>query len=154
MLERLVGRSVAVGLLAVACVLAGAAGAIASPTSRPVLKSPGNGKRVHAGHVKLKVFDPGVPKDVSPVYVTISNKRSLDRFGHLKVHSHCASKCDFVALRRGGGGTWTYKAPFNFPGYWAVTPGKYYWQASHTAPLCQAKGCEIVSKIHTFRVTG
>lgn len=39
-----------------------------------------------------------------------------------------------------------------FPGVWNETPGKYFWQAQHTAPLCQAPHCEVISAMHSFRV--
>lgn len=156
MTRRLWPRAALLAIGVVAVVLAGAAVAVGSPFSHPALKSPGKGKRVHAGVVTLIVRDPGVPKSVRPVYATISPKKKLNRFGRLTTYKTCGSKCDFVALkpRTGHPGEWIYKTPFNFPGYWAVTPGKYYWQAQHVAPLCQAKGCEVVSAIHTFRVVG
>ncbi len=146
---------VAIGVLATG--LAGAAVALGSPFSKPVLKSPGSGKRVHAGVVTLIVKDPGVPRHVQPVYVTISPKRKLNRYGRL-TDKNCSLgvQCVFVALKpwRHHAGEWIYKSQFNFPGYWAVTPGRYYWQAEHVAPLCQAKGCEVASAIHSFRVVG
>jgi hypothetical protein len=156
MTTRMWPRAVWLVIGALAVLLAGAAVAWGSPFSHPVLKSPGKGKRVHAGVITLIVKDPGVPKDVRPVYVTISNKKSLNRFHRLTTYKTCGSRCDFVALapRKGHAGEWIYKTPFNFPGYWAVTPGKYYWQAEHVAPLCKAKGCEVVSKIHAFTVVG
>jgi hypothetical protein len=156
MRRRLWPRAVSLAIGAVAIVLAGAAAAFGSGFSSPVLKSPGKGKRVHAGVITLIVKDPGVPKDVRPVYVTISPKRKLDKYGRLFQYKGCGSKCDFVGLKpwRHHAGEWIYKSQFNFPGYWAVTPGKYYWQAQHVAPLCQAKGCEVAGAIHTFTVVG
>lgn len=145
----------AIGVLAV--VLAGAAVALGSALSHPLLKSPGKGKRVHAGVITLIVKDPGVPKPVRQLFVTISNKHSTDRFGHLAQYKGCSvGECDFVKLkaRRHHPGEWVYKSQFSFPGYWAVTPGKYYWQAQHVAPLCQTKGCVVVSAIHAFTVVG
>jgi hypothetical protein len=141
------------GAVALVCSLALAGAAIASPLSPPIQKSPGNHHTVHAGVVTLIVKDPDVPKNVRPVYATINPRHALDKNGHLK---DCGSRCDFVAMRpwKGHPGFWIYKSHFNFPGYWAVTPGKYFWQARHVAPLCQAKGCEVVSQIHWFRVVG
>jgi hypothetical protein len=49
---------------------------------------------------------------------------------------------------------WIYSSHYNFPGYWAVTPGKYYWQAQHVAPLCHAPHCTVFSDVRSFRVTG
>ena len=92
-----------------------------------------------------------------PVYVTIAREEEAQpRWSADPVQRLQLDQCDFVALkpRKGHPGEWIYTTPFNFPGYWAVTPGKYYWQAEHVAPLCKAKGCEVVSKIRTFTVVG
>jgi len=40
-------------------------------------------------------------------------------------------RCDFVGPKHWNGNKYSYVAPFNYPGYWAVTPGKYYWQAHY-----------------------
>jgi hypothetical protein len=40
-------------------------------------------------------------------------------------------RCDFVGPKHWKGHKYSYVAPFNYPGYWAVTPGKYYWQAHY-----------------------
>jgi hypothetical protein len=148
-------RTTMVLVIALVCAMAIAAVAAASPFSPPIQKSPGNHHTVHAGVVTLIVKDPGVPKDVRPVYATIDPRRALNKYGELK-ELKCAGGCDFVALHpwKGHPGFWIYKSQFNFPGYWAVTPGKYFWQAVHVAPLCQAKGCSVVSPIHWFRVVG
>jgi hypothetical protein len=149
-------RFTAVLAAALAAVLAFSAVALASGLSSPVLKAPHNGGRVHTGRITLIAKDPGVPNDVRPVYVAISPKRKLDRYGHLYKCLKVSRGCEFIALRpwHGHPGMWKYTATVGFPGYWAVTPGKYFWQAEHTAPLCHAKGCEVVSKIGTFRVVG
>ena len=83
----------------------------------------------------LTVEDPGVPASVGPVYATISPKRTLDKNGYLKTARGCSGRCDFVKLHhwKGHPGMWIYKSTYNFPGYWAVTPGRYYWQANHVA---------------------
>jgi hypothetical protein len=143
-------------VVAIVCLLAGAAVAVASSFSPPVLRAPRNGQHVHAGRVTLLVYDPGVPADVRPLFVTISSKRTVDKFGHLKIDISRCKHCDFVSLRpvKRHPGLWSYTAHFNFPGYWAVTPGKYYWQANHVAERCQAPECEVVSEIHTFRIVG
>jgi hypothetical protein len=141
---------------ALLCAAVIAAVATASPFSPPQLKAPRNHHRVHAGVITLIVKDPGVPRGVRPVYVTIRPDRKLDRHGFLKAPGRRCHRCDFVAMKpwKHHRGFWIYKSKFNFPGYWAVTPGKYYWQADHVAPLCHAKGCEVVSRIHWFRVVG
>jgi hypothetical protein len=143
-------------LVAVALVgtMAVSAVALASGFSAPILKSPGNNARVHAGKITLVVKDPGVPNDVKPVYVQISPKRKLDRYGHLARCINVSHGCDFTHLSpwRGHPGMWRVTVNDSFRGWWSVTPGKYYWQANHVAPLCRAKGCEVVSKIGVFHV--
>lgn len=148
------GRRILTLTAVAVCALAGAAVALASPFSAPVLVSPHTGGSVAAGTITLIVKDPGVPKSVRPVFVQISRHRKLDKNGFLARCLNVSKGCDFIALkpRNGHPGEWIAKSGPGFPGYWATTPGKYYWQANHTAPLCQAKGCEVVSKIHSFRV--
>jgi hypothetical protein len=134
------------------------AAALASGLSKPVLKAPGRNGKVHIGSIVFKVFDPGVPKDVSPLDIAIGpNKSDVTRLSLLKgLPKSCKSKCDFVAMKplKGHPGTWIYKVPksLQFPGFWANTPGRYYWQAEHVAPLCQAPHCEVMSPIRSFRV--
>jgi hypothetical protein len=146
-------RISAVAVLTSVAVLA--LGSVALAAVAPVLRSPRNGHRVHAGHVRLVVYDPAVGG--SSLYVAIRRQRKLDRYGYL-VHAPCnvAKGCDFITLRhwKGHPGYWTYVAGVSFPGYWATTPGRYYWQASIVAPLCAAPGCQLVSAIHSFRVHG
>lgn len=114
---------------AFAVVLAMAATAIAGSGVAPTLLSP-NHKHVAPGHVKLVVGIPAKPAK-NGVFITIANKRKLDKNGHLK---ECGIKrCDFVSPKHGKGNKYSYVAPFNYPGYWAVTPGKYYWQVHYYA---------------------
>lgn len=147
-------RVVAVLVAMLAGALAVSAVALASPLSPPVLKKPGKNARVHAGKITLVVNDPGVPKDVQPVYVQVLPKRKVDKNGFLARCINVGHGCEFTSLKpwKGHPGMWTTTVTATFAGYWAVTPGTYYWQAQHVAPLCQAKGCEVVSKIGVFRV--
>jgi hypothetical protein len=104
------------------------------------------------------VYEPGpIPGNV--VYIAIRRNRRLNRYGFLdSAHCNVAKGCDFVEMKRWGGhrGYWVYRPParLSFPGYWATTPGLYYWQANITAPLCQAKGCELISPIRKFHLVG
>ncbi len=149
-------RALCAGALALVLVFAFGAVALASNSTPPSLKAPGKGAHVHAGVVTLKVYDPGLTGDSAPVYITISPRKHLNKEGFLTPAKGCGSRCDFFAMTHWSHhkGWWIYKTHFNFPGYWAVTPGKYYWQANHVAPLCQAKGCELVSGIHSFTIYG
>jgi hypothetical protein len=156
MFGRMSRRVAVVGALAIVFALAGTALALANGFTTPVLKSPKQGQKVHAGTITLTVFDPGVPKSVNDVGVQIEPKRKLDKNGFLRTCLEVSEGCDDIGLKpwKHHPGYWRTVVNISFPGFWAATPGKYYWQASHTAPLCQAKGCEIVSAIHSFRVVG
>ena len=156
MFGRMRRRVVVASALAAVCVLAGAALALANGNTKPVLKTPKLGATVHAGKITLVAYDPGVPKSVNDVDAQIEPHRKLDKNGYLKSCLNVTKGCDFVGLKpwKGHPGFWRYTANADFPGYWAVTAGKYYWQVSHTAPDCDAKGCEIASAIHSFKVVG
>jgi hypothetical protein len=128
-----VGMSSKVGLragafvAALTVVLAVAAAAIAAGRAAPRLLSP-NHKHVRPGRVRLVVDVPLKPARQG-VFITVASTRKLDKFGHLKL---CGSgRCDFVGPTHWKGHDYSYVAPFNFPGYWSVTPGKYYWQAHY-----------------------
>lgn len=112
---------------AVVLLLAIAAGAAAASGVAPTLGSP-NHHRVNPGRIRLVVNIPVKPNKHG-VFIAITPKRKLDRNRHLKA---CFSKrCDFVSPTHWKGHKYSYVAKFNFPGYWAVTPGKYYWQVHY-----------------------
>ena len=152
------GRTVSI-VLAVVLVgsLVAAAVALAASFSKPVLKAPGNGKSVHAGHILLKVnvnFPSQLPRSERHIFVAIGPTRKavsrqiIDK----PAPKGCGERCTFVELTRAKPGVFTYRAKFDFPGIWNETPGKYFWQAQYTAPLCQAPHCEVISAMHSFRV--
>jgi hypothetical protein len=116
---------VAAGALVTA--LAVAAAAIAAGGVAPRLLSP-NHRHVAPGPIRLVVQVPLQPARHG-VFVAITTNRKLDRFGHLKECS--AKRCDFVGPTHWKGDKYSYVGGFNFPGYWSVTPGKYYWQAHY-----------------------
>ncbi|HYZ81801.1 MAG TPA: hypothetical protein VE571_11050 [Solirubrobacteraceae bacterium] len=148
------GRRVSI-LLAVVLVgsLVAAAVAIAASFPRPALKSPGNGKRVHAGHIVLRATV-HLPASEHALYAAIGpTRKAVTRQIQLKgAPKGCNGKCTFIRFRQVKPGVFTYRAQFSFPGVWNETPGKYFWQAEYTAPLCQAPHCEVVSAMHSFRV--
>jgi hypothetical protein len=93
----------------------------------PTLLSP-NHKHIAPGHIRLVVEVPLKP-NAHGVFIAISPKKDLDRAGHMK---DCGVKrCDFVGPTHWKGDKYSFLAKFDFPGYWAVTPGKYYWQAHY-----------------------
>jgi hypothetical protein len=104
-----------------------ATAAIAAGGVAPTLLTP-NHKRVHRGHIALVV---NVPLKTAKhgVFIVINNHRSLNKSGNLK---ECkSSRCDIIGPKHWKGTKYRYVSPFNFPGYWAVSPGKYYWQAQY-----------------------
>ena len=134
--------------------LVAAAVALAASFPRPALKSPGNGKsvarRAHRVARRTFIYQPGE----HALYAAIGPSRKAVARGILlkPFPKGCNSKCTFVKFRQVKPGVFTYKAQFDFPGVWNETPGKYYWQAQYTAPLCQAPHCEVLSAMHSFRV--
>jgi hypothetical protein len=142
--------------ITVVSALALAGVAVASNSTPPKLSSPGNGDIVHAGRVALVVFSPGLSGSLAtPVFLTVSNRHSVDSHGHLIVPKHCPDKCDFQEMSRWKGhpGKWIYRASYKFPSYWGVTPGTYYWQARHFVPGCSPV-CIEYSGVRHFRVVG
>jgi hypothetical protein len=133
--------------------LVAAAVALAASFPRPALKSPGNGKSVHAGHIVLRV-NVHLPAGEHALYAAIGpTRKAVSRLILLKpAPKGCGAKCTFISFRQVKPGVWTYKAKFTFPGVWNETPGKYFWQAQYTAPLCQAPHCEVLGAMHSFRV--
>lgn len=150
------GRRLTLALVAgVIAALAVSGVALASGLSKPILKKPG--RIVHkSDKFTWVVKDPGVPKSVRPVYVQVEPKRKLDKNGFLKSCVDVGHGCSFLALKpwKGHPGLWKLTDTGDFPGWYGRTPGKYYYQAQHVAPDCQAKGCTVVSKIKSFRVVG
>ena len=110
-------------VLLVALVLAGAA---IAASAAPQLLSP-NHKHVAPGKIRLVVAVP-LKAAGHGVFIAINPSRQLDKNGHLK--STC-NRCDFVGPKHWNGDKYSYVAQFNFPGYWASTAGKYYWQAHY-----------------------
>jgi hypothetical protein len=96
----------------------------------PQLRSPGHNKAVTAGHAKLKVYVPDPASAINgKIFLTISDKRIV-KGGVLKWSKHCGFRCDIATMKRvGHSNVYRYVDPFNFPGNWQDTPGKYYWQA-------------------------
>jgi hypothetical protein len=137
--------------------LVAAAVALAASFPQPALKSPGNGKRVHAGRIVLKVnvhLPSQLPRSERHVFVAIGPTRKLvARLIQAKPGpKSCGFKCTFVELHQVKPGVWTYRSQFTFPGIWNETPGKYFWQAQYTAPLCEAPHCRVLGAVHSFRV--
>lgn len=135
-----VGAFVA-ALLVVLC----ATGAVAVGAPAPKLLAP-NHKHVKPGRIRLVVDVPLKPSKHG-VFVTIAAKRKLDRFGHLKLCG--TNRCDLVGPKHWKQHKYSYVAPFNFPGYWAVTPGRYYWQAHY---YTAGDTATYYSRIGSFRV--
>lgn len=141
---------------AIACIvllaLAGAAAAIASDPPR--ILSPADGATVKARHVVLVVHDPGLRGTAAPVYLVVAHTRRVDRHGHLTFRAAtCGARCDEEAMSRWPGhpGEWIFQAVYKFRGYWAVTPGTYYWQVYHYVPRCSPM-CVQYSRIRSLRV--
>lgn len=139
----------------VACVTAmatllGASTTLAAATS-PKLVKPANKGTVHGGHIQLVVRDSSSLAKKYGVFVSISRSRKTNAHGQLKEVKNVSKGGGFIEMKawKGHPGMWIYKPPkYTFPGFWASTAGRYYWQAEHTD--CEIKGCEALSKIQSF----
>ncbi len=150
MLHRPGRRLTTVLAVALVTVFALTASAVAAGGGAPVLVKPG--KRVHGGHVRLVVKDTSADARKYHVFVTINHHKQLDKYHNLANCNKVTKGCDFLKLKawRGHRGLWTTKARFKFNGYWATTPGTYFWQAQHVG---NGPGGLVTSKIKSFRVT-
>jgi len=120
------------GVLGVALTVALALTAVAVAAgggTAPRLLSP-NRKHIAPGHIRLVVEVPFKPVRAG-VFIAVSRSRKLDRYGHLKECTNAQNGCDVETLSHWKGHEYSYVTQFETPGYWAVTPGKYYWQASY-----------------------
>jgi hypothetical protein len=127
-MSRKAGFRIGAVITAVAVVLAVAASAVAAGGTAPRLGAP-NHKHASPGRVKL-VVDVPLPAASRGVFIAINPKRRLAD-GHLKGSCSVSKGCDFVEPTHKGGHKYVYVARFTFPGYWSVTPGRYYWQADY-----------------------
>jgi hypothetical protein len=131
------------------------AGVATAAGGNPALVSPKKGAHVGPGSIRLVVRDTAVPSGFI-VFVQISHKRKLDKFGNLASCNAVKKGCDFLGLKRykGHAGEWVYTSPgVGFPGYWATTPGRYYWQAQHVnCFVTEQDSCHVTSKIGSFVV--
>ncbi len=127
-MSRRAGSRAGAIVLALTVVLALAGAAVAAGGLAPKLLTP-NHKKVSPGRIKLVVDVPLTPA-AHGVFIAISPKKHT-KSGQLKVCS-VLHRCDFVEAAHHHGHKWTYTAPAdNFPGWWATTPGKYYWQVHY-----------------------
>lgn len=155
-----VGRRVvalaATALLSVLGAFAAAAEAAAGDAvARPALIAPRQGQQLHAGTIRLVVKDVSADASRFGVFVVISSRRRLGPYGRLASCSFSAADrgCDFLQLEPWARhpGMWVYTATFTYDGYWAVTPGRYFWQANNPG---RGPGGEVASPIGWFRVVG
>jgi hypothetical protein len=148
------GRKLTLALTAAAVtVLAISSLAFAAGSNAPVLKAPGAGKKVNPGKIRLVVRDTSADaRKYGGVFVAINHHKKFDKYHELASKCAVDKGCDFVQLKRWAGhpGLWTYTAHFNFPGYWATTPGRYFWQANHVGGT--SRSGHVVSAIHSFVV--
>jgi hypothetical protein len=149
-------RTVALGVAALTCSLAFAGVALAALPGAPRLVAPKHGAHVRPGHITLVVHDTAVIKGFS-VFVQISKHHKLNKAGNLADCNAVSKGCDFLSLkpRKGHPGEWIYKSDpsVSFPGWWATTPGTYYWQADHVnCSVTGADRCHVTSKIGSFHV--
>jgi hypothetical protein len=145
------------GVVALASSLAFAGVAVAALPGAPTLVSPKQGHHVRPGHITLIVRDTAVPSGFN-VFVQISRHRKLGGSGTLARCTAVRKGCDFLSMKawKGHPGEWIFKTNPNesFGGWWATTPGRYYWQADHVdCSATEANSCQVTSRIGSFRVS-
>jgi hypothetical protein len=141
----------------VACAIAFTGVALAALPGAPQLVSPKKNAHLSPGHITLIVHDTHVQSGFN-VFVQISKHRRVNKFGDLVKCDNVDKGCDFLSLkkRKGHAGQWIYKSDpsVSFPGWWATTPGTYYWQADHVdCSVAGAHSCAVISKIGSFHVS-
>jgi hypothetical protein len=129
-------------LLAVAAGLLGAAPALASNGITPI--APANGATVPVGKAptfKMRVHGPGT------VWVVVCKSAKRHKDGTI---------CDSQTLgraRRSHGSLFTFKPKFfDFPGFWLVTPGTYYWQAYRIHCTTNLDDCRQEGTVTRFEI--
>lgn len=142
--------ALAVGL---ACAIGFSGAALAAGSLAPQLRSPGAGKVVHEGHVKLVVYVPD-PGDVinGNVFLTVSDKRLVKK-GLLQTPKHCGFHCWIATMKRVPHSAHLFYSVdrFHFPGNWQDTPGRYYWQVFYYPKNAPVFGV-LPSGIKSFRL--
>jgi hypothetical protein len=109
-----------------------------------------NGKHVKHGHIKVVVAVHG--SSGGNLYVLIAGRKQVNA-GHLNATCNVTAACDTLKLHpwRGHPGKWIYTGRwFTFPGYWASSKGKRFWQAEY---FCPGTSCQSWSNIGSFTVT-
>jgi hypothetical protein len=144
-------RRLAIVLAAVGVCAVGFSGVALAAGSAPTLVSPHHGQRVNPGKIRLIVSSPGLP-----VFAQITRRRKLNKSGHLAQCLALKKGCDFVELLPWKHHPHKYiwvSSGADFPGFWATTPGRYYWQAHYNNCFAtEVDSCKIVSAIGSFRV--
>jgi hypothetical protein len=142
-----------VSVLAALAVTSAAVALAAGSALTPKLRSP-NGKHVNPGQIQLTAKIAGA----NTVFFWISRKRKVKK-GKLAQCTTTNQGCLVAQMKRNGHDRWSYKAPsYNFPGWWATTPGKYYWQVQSITARSSCKSgrtkadCAPLSKVGTFTV--
>jgi len=114
-----------------------------SSAAGPALVTPRNGAKLREGRTPLlSVRSSGKGQ----VWVHVSKSKKRDSAGVLKTDAS-------IGRAKPKGGVYTYKPKyFDFPAFWANTPGRYYWQAHRIA--CgeepKASDCRVESTIRSF----
>jgi hypothetical protein len=129
------------------------AAAVAQAASSPRLLAPKQGKHLHrGGRPTFKVHDGSAKARQYGVTIVINNKRKV-KHGELQEPGAHGSGT-FAAMKRRKHGTWTYTPPnYDYPSWFMVRRGTYYWQAFHIdCGMNTPRSCHIASRIHRFHV--
>lgn len=148
---RLRGTLLAAALASLMLLCAGVSSA--SALTHPKLLGPKRGTVFPVGsQPTFKIRDTSRNARTYRMYITIANAKKFKKHGSNRGDLVQTKPGDFDSLTRKGS-TFTYTAPkYTFPGFYMVTPGKYYWQVFHID--CSQKGfrCHVHSKLGSFYV--
>jgi hypothetical protein len=146
-MSRKVGFRVGAVLAAVTLLFAVTASAVAAGGTAPRLGSP-NHRHVSPGRIKLVVYVPQAAAS-GGVFIKIQPTRKTSK-GHLPTKCTVSKRCQYVQPHHVKGHKYEFVATAgSFPGYWATTPGKLYWQAQYYTASYTAN---YYSSIGTFYV--
>jgi hypothetical protein len=146
-------RRALLGALAASLMLLGMGVSSASALTHPKLAGPKRGTVFPVGsRPTFTIKDTSRNAKRYRMYITIANAKKFKKSGSNAGDLLQTKPGDFSNLTRHGT-KFTYTPPvYNFPGWYLVTPGKYYWQVFHID--CSQRGfhCHVHSKLGSFFV--
>jgi hypothetical protein len=142
-------RRTVIGLLATTTLAAGLLIPGVAAGASPAQIAPKRGSALALGsQPTFKVRDTSAAARKYNVFVTVSTSKTPSRSGDLR-----KTQIGTFAEMHRRGSTYSYKTPvYNFPTWFMVRAGTYYWQAFRIDCRVAPHGCHVHSKIRSFKV--